>query len=102
MVILLHVWDILINDIIYDTSRQLHTIWQEAPAKDFGAIQSFENEGILCVFPIFKTAEVGQKIGCGPQTQLCGVAFQKRHAVRQDAPNRVPGIYLVFSGVLRH
>ena len=30
---------------------------------------------MLYVFPIFETAEVGQKDGCGPQTQLRGAAL---------------------------
>jgi len=54
---------------------QHRTIWQEAPAWIFGSIQSLENEGILYVFLIFQTEEVGQKGGCGSQTQLRGVAL---------------------------
>ena len=34
-----------------------------------------ENEGILYVFLVFQTEEVGQKDGCGSQTQLRGVAL---------------------------
>ncbi len=52
-----------------------HTTWQEAPAWIFGSIQSLENEGILYVFLVFQTEEVGQKDGCGSQTQLRGVAL---------------------------
>ena len=55
--------------------RQHRTIWQEAPAWIFGSIQSLENEGILYVFLVFQTEEVGQKDGCGSQTQLRGVAL---------------------------
>ena len=55
---------------------QHRTIWQEAPAWIFGSIQSLENEGILYVFLVFQTEEVGQKDGCGSQTQLCGVALE--------------------------
>jgi len=47
--------------------RQHHTIRQEASAKDFGSIQSFEIRGILCVFPDFGTEEVGQKIRRNPK-----------------------------------
>ena len=36
-----------------------------------------ENEGILYVFLVFQTEEVGQKDGCGSQTQLRGVATMK-------------------------
>ena len=56
--------------------RQHRTIWQEAPAWIFGSIQSLENEGILYVFLVFQTEEVGQKDGCGSQTQLRGVALE--------------------------
>ena len=56
--------------------RQHRTIWQEAPAWIFGSIQSLENEGILYVFLVFQTEEVGQKDGCGSQTQLRGVALK--------------------------
>ena len=55
---------------------QHRTIWQEAPAWIFGSIQSLENEGILYVFLVFQTEEVGQKDGCGSQTQLRGVALE--------------------------
>ena len=55
--------------------RQHRTIWQEAPAWIFGSIQSLENEGILYVFLVFQTEDVGQKGGCGSQTQLCSVAL---------------------------
>jgi len=61
---------------IYDNVLGQHrTIWQEAPAWIFGSIQSLENEGILYVFLVFQTEEVGQKDGCGSQTQLRGVAL---------------------------
>ena len=55
--------------------RQHRTIWQEAPAGICGSIQSLESEGILYVFLVFQTEEVGQKDGCGSQTQLRGVAL---------------------------
>ena len=57
---------------------QHRTIWQEAPAWIFGSIQSLENEGILYVFLVFQTEEVGQKDGCGSQTQLRGVALKMK------------------------
>ena len=43
--------------------RQHRTIRQEVSARIFAPIQSSENGGILYVFPIFGTAEVGQKGG---------------------------------------
>ena len=42
---------------------QHRTIRQEVSARIFAPIQSSENGGILYVFPIFGTAEVGQKGG---------------------------------------
>jgi len=42
---------------------QHRTIWQEGSARIFVPIQSLENGGILYVFPIFQTEEVGQKDG---------------------------------------
>ena len=46
--------------------------------QDFAPIQSLENEGILYVFLVFQTEEVGQKGGGDSQTQLCGVAFDMK------------------------
>ena len=72
---------------------QHRTIWQEAPAWIFGSIQSLENEGILYVFLVFQTEEVGQKDGCGSQTQLRGVALSKPirkpkiRSTQTDAPD---------------
>ena len=43
--------------------------------QDFFPIQSLENEGILYVFLVFQTEEVGQKDGGDSQTQLCGGAL---------------------------
>ena len=42
---------------------QYRTIWQEDSARIFVPIQSLKNGGILYVFPIFRTEEVGQKDG---------------------------------------
>ena len=57
--------------------RQHRTIGQAAPAWIFGSIHSLENEGILYVFLVFQTEEVGQKDGCDSQTQLRGVAIKE-------------------------
>ena len=43
-------------------------------ARDFGTSESMKNAGILDVFPIFRTARLGQKIRRSPQSSLCGVA----------------------------
>ena len=43
--------------------RQHRIIWQEDSARIFAPIQSLKNGGILYVFPIFQTEEVGQKDG---------------------------------------
>ena len=66
--------------------RQHRTIWQEAPAWIFGSIQSLENEGILYVFLVFQTEEVGQKGGCGSQTRLRGVALKKKFQFLEPSP----------------
>ena len=44
--------------------------------RDFAPSESMENAGILCVFPIFHTARLGQKIRRSPQLPLCGVALE--------------------------
>ena len=56
--------------------RQHRTIRQEVSARIFAPIQSSENGGILYVFPIFGTAEVGQKGGWDSKTQLRGAALR--------------------------
>ena len=55
--------------------RQHRAIRQEVSDRIFTPIQSLENEGILYVFLVFQTEEVGQKDGGDSQTQLCGVAL---------------------------
>ena len=72
---------------------QHRTIWQEAPAWIFGSIQSLENEGILYVFLVFQTEEVGQKDGCGSQTQLRGVAIKMK--IRKIFSINVTGFYIM-------
>ena len=54
---------------------QHRAIRQEVSDRIFAPIQSLENEGILYVFLVFQTEEVGQKDGGDSQTQLCGVAL---------------------------
>ena len=58
-----------------DVLRQHRTIRQGVSDRIFAPIQSLENEGILYVFLVFQTEEVGQKDGGDSQTQLCGVAL---------------------------
>ena len=72
---------------------QHRTIWQEAPAWIFGSIQSLENEGILYVFLVFQTEEVGQKDGCGSQTQLRGVAIKMK--IQKLFSINVTGFYIM-------
>ena len=55
---------------------QYRAIRQEVSDRIFAPIQSLENEGILYVFLVFQTEEVGQKDGGDSQTQLCGVALK--------------------------
>ena len=56
-------------------SGQHRAIRQEDSDRIFAPIQSLENEGILYVFLVFQTEEVGQKGGGDSQTQLCGAAL---------------------------
>ena len=44
-------------------------------ARDFGTSESMKHAGILDVFPIFHTAQLGQKIRRSPQSPLGGVAL---------------------------
>ena len=44
--------------------------WQELAAKDFGSAEGSENGGILYVFPVFRTARMGQKIRCPAEDDL--------------------------------
>ena len=55
--------------------RHHRAIRQEVSGRIFAPIQSLENEGILYVFLVFQTEEVGQKDGGDSQTQLCGAAI---------------------------
>ena len=60
------------------TSRALgqHRIMgQGDSARDFVSSESMKNAGILCVFPIFHTARLGQKIRRSPRLPLCGAAL---------------------------
>ena len=47
-------------------------------ARDFDPSESVENAGILDVFPVFHTAQLGQKMRRSPQLPLCGVALSIR------------------------
>ena len=60
-----------------DRLRQHRAIRQEVSDRIFAPIQSLENEGILYVFLVFQTEEVGQKDGGDSQTQLCGAALRE-------------------------
>ena len=57
---------------------QYRAIRQEVSDRIFASIQSLENEGILYVFLVFQTEEVGQKGGGDSQTQLCGGALEEK------------------------
>ena len=58
-------------------SGQHRAIRQEVSDRIFAPIQSLKNEGILYVFLVFQTEEVGQKDGGDSQTQLCCGASEK-------------------------
>ena len=51
------------NATINEALRQHRTIRREVSDRIFAPIQSLENEGILYVFLVFQTEEVGQKDG---------------------------------------
>ena len=60
-------------------------------ARDFDTIESMKNVGILDVFPIFHTAQLGQKIRRSLQLPLCGVAQDKgkrNQTQKPKAPRR--------------
>ena len=59
------------------TLRQHRAIRQEVSDRIFAPIQGLENEGILYVFLVFQTEEVGQKDDGDLQTQLCGAALRE-------------------------
>ena len=54
---------------------QHRAIRQEVSDMIFAPIQSLENEGLLYIFLVFQTEEVGQKDGGDSQTQLCSAAL---------------------------
>ena len=57
---------------------KLWLIRQELTARDFDSAKSTENAGILCVFPIFSTAWMGQKIRCSAADDLFRGSLKKR------------------------
>ena len=57
-------------------------------ARDFDPSESMENVGILCVFPIFHTARLGQKISRSPPLPLCGVALTEKSCNTKGSGNR--------------
>ena len=52
---------------------------REASARDFGTSERMKNGGILDLFPIFRTARLGQKIRRSPQSplKLCFLGKEK-------------------------
>ena len=40
---------------------------RELTARDFSPDEGFQSGGILCVFPTFKTAQLGKKIRCSAE-----------------------------------
>ena len=74
-----------------DRLRQHRAIRQEVSDRIFAPIQSLENEGILYVFLVFQTEEVGQKDGGDSQTQLCGVALTYKNHDRLTVPQTASG-----------
>ena len=62
---------------------------QGVSARDFAPSESMENAGILCVFPIFHTARLGQKIRRSPQLPLCGVALDLLGGIPSSLPDEI-------------
>ena len=58
-------------------------------ARYFDTSESMKNAGILCVFPIFHTARLGQKIRRSPQFPPGGVALIQHHSCRLSLPGPV-------------
>ena len=72
---------------------QHRAIRQEVSDRIFAPIQSLGNEGMLYVFLVFQTEEVGQKDGRDSQTQLCGVALRKK----RRNPLKISAFFLIWS-----
>ena len=70
-------------------------------ARDFDPSESMKNEGILDVFPIFRTARLGKKIRRSPQSPLCGAAIVFCHAFVKARILRPLGLELLLF-VLEH
>ena len=87
---------------IIDFLGRHRIIWQDDSAWDFSSSQGLENEGILCVFLVFQTAELAEKPRRGTQTQLCGDALalfshkvprRVNHQERTTPPDKRPAAY---------
>ena len=63
------------SEVAFQFLGQHRIMGQGDSARNFDPSESMENAGILCVFPIFHTARLGQKIRRSPQLPLCGVAL---------------------------
>ena len=70
-------------------------------ARDFDPSKRMKNAGILDVFPIFRTARLGQKIRRSPQSPLCGAAIVFCHALVKVRILRPLGLELLLF-VLEH
>ena len=63
---------------VYRYLGQHRIMGQGDSVGDFDPSESMKNAGILDVFPIFRTARLGQKIRRSPQSPLCGVALVRK------------------------
>ena len=72
--------------------RQHRIMGQELSARDFAPAESLKRAGILCVFPTFQTAQMGQKIRRKPKLPLCGVALRK--SGKKQTQLHMAGVFL--------
>ena len=66
--------------------RKQQSIRRELTVKDFGSDESLESGGILCVFPTFQTARLGQKIHCSAEGEGFAVSAKNHLSCRQAMP----------------
>ncbi len=73
---------------------------QELLARDFAPAESLKRAEILCVFPTFQTAQMGQKIRRKPKLPLCGVAIAFHTAkCKGFVPLRLRRVHKLFTEI---
>ena len=81
----------------HDRKRRINR--QALTARDFGTGEGLENTGILCVFPIFQTERLGQKIRCSAADDLFGVSENTKKTpprnLSSSRANKIRGATLI-------